>query len=734
MDDGILPSNINIESIRNNFKLILHQLSVSSSNNQENGDNSLNSDILSIFQEAASILNGNNINFEIIPDDRTSPINFSKYAILQIEKMSTELDRRTRLFEKSINIAQQIFNNKKDKVQLEFKDQIDKLKQKNRVEEKELNSQLQQLQQSFEARLHTEISKYMKERNLIESQLTKLNSEYRLTETSITTSLTASNMRVQLLEKQRDMLKNTNSQVASTITNKFDQQMNAMQAQYESQIKSIETKNARLSTELKIASDSIESEKVKLKYELENADELHQSRIKSMIDKETLLFEKKKRKITSKHDQIMSDLKHEFEIEEMNSLNEINIINSEIKMLQQLILESDKRYNEMVNDIDNKKNVRLMEIENKIQLLTKIQLKTLKQLEQKHEIDLEKEAHNVTKIRQDLDRQARQNILDAEVAKKKLESQITNIIRSKDIYEEELKKLNSQNINDVESNGVNDNQQKILISKLQKSQPITEISIEPIKLCENSEVEQVIRDNFAKIVEISKYENELIEKASNAIDSCSSIENQMYSLKIEEAQQNINALNDEKEQLQKEIEKIQTDLQNSKSIAAKKQEDSLVNLQNLFESQETIINQLRDDLQNKRLDGAQKVDISVIKEENEVEIEKMRNDLEKLENDLNLEINMIESDYENKIAKEKENLQNAIDKYKTKLTDIQNESEKTKNELKTEFSKNFKNLSETKKNFIESTQKVYQKLASRSGSRPNTSSSLTHSPLPLLKK
>ena len=60
MDDGILPSNINIESIRNNFKLILHQLSVSSSNNQENGDNSLNSEILSIFQEAASILNGNN--------------------------------------------------------------------------------------------------------------------------------------------------------------------------------------------------------------------------------------------------------------------------------------------------------------------------------------------------------------------------------------------------------------------------------------------------------------------------------------------------------------------------------------------------------------------------------------------------------------------------------------------------------------------------------------------------
>lgn len=728
MNDGVLPSkNNDIESIIDNFNEIIRQLSTPSLNDDKYED-SINSDICLIYKEAISILNDISSNIETNPGDRTTPIPFINYAKLQIEQMSTELERRIRLFDKSLTVAYRVFSEKKDEIQTNFNTQFDQLKQKNRIEEKDLNWKLQQLQQSFETRLHSEISTYQKERNLIESQFTKLKSEFNLTQTTMTSSLTASQMRSQLLEKQRDILQKTHSQVTSTISNKYDQQLKALQIQYKSQIKSIEIENSRLSTEVKIASENYSSEKERLNYEIENSDELHQNRIKSLIDKETILFEKKKRKIESKHDRKMDELNHQLDLEEMKSESEINIINSEIKMNQQSIRDSEKQYIENMNDIDRKKKVRLTAIESEIQLLKKIQLNTLKQLSQQYQLDLEEESHKSAKIKENIDQIMAQNKRKTDQERKKLETQITNLMRSKEKLEEELKKIK------MEKNEIiafERNQQK-------KLSTFDVFNADPIKLSNDQEVEKIIHENLDKVVDISKFENQSIQNANDAIKNFYEIENQIYLLKIEEIHQNINVLNNEKEEILNEIKQIQTDITNSDSFIIKHHENRLIELRKFFETQESIIGNLRNDLQNKN--EMKKIEISVIEEENEAELKKMKNSLEKLETNLNLKLNEIELECENKISNEQTKTQEIIDVYRKRLIEIHDEIQNKKNEFENEIKKNYQNWSDTKKAVIQSTHKICQKFQPNTQSRPNTSSSSSlsslppvHSKLPLLK-
>lgn len=728
MNDGILPSkNNDIGSIIDNFNEIISQLSTPSPNDDKYED-SINSDICFIYKEAISILNDISSNIETNSSDRTTPISFANYAKLQIEQMSTELERRIRLFDKSLTVACRVFNEKKEEIQTNFNTQFDQLKQKNRIEEKNLNWKLQQLQQSFETRLHSEISTYQKERNLIESQFTKLKSEFNLTQTTITSSLTASQMRSQLLEKQRDILQKTHSQVTSTISNKYYQQLKALQIQYKSQIKSIEIENSRLSTELKIASENYSSEKERLNYELENSDELHQNRIKSLIDKETVLFEKKKRKIESKHDKKMDELKHQLDLEEMKSKSEINLLNSEIKMHQQSIRDSEKQYIENLNDIDRKKKVRITAIESEIELLKKIQLNTLKQLSQQYQLDLEEESHKSAKIRENIDLIMTQNKRKADQERKKLETQITNLMRSKEKYEEELKKIKMRK-----------NEMITFDRNQQKKLSIFDVfNVDPIELSNDMEVEKIIHENLDKVVDISKLENQSIQNANNALKNYYEIENQICLLKIEEIHQNINALNNEKEEILNDIKKIQTDITNSNSFVIKHHENRLIELRKIFETQESIIGNLRNDIQSKN--EMKKIEISVIEEENEAELKKIKNSLEKLETNLNLKLNEIELEYENKISNEQTKTQEIIDVYRKRLIEIQDDIQNKKNEFENEIKKNFQNWSDTKKAVIQSTHKICQKFQSNTQSRPKTSSSLSlsslppiHSHLPLLK-
>ncbi|OHT16845.1 hypothetical protein TRFO_41535 [Tritrichomonas foetus] len=735
MEDVIVINKQNLTSIKDELDNITKELLQPSQFLQSNDESTLNSEIGSVFHEASTILKGADLDIEIAQQDFDSPISFLNFSKLQLERLNTEIERRIRLFDKSLLVARQICNDRVEKIQMEYKNRIDGMRTKNKAEEKKLNEQLLQIQQSFETRLHTQIAKYLRERNSIESQLSKLKTEFNLTETTLTTSLAASQMRSQLLEKQRDMLKETNSQVSSTISDKFDQQMRALQSKHQSKIQAIEIDNNRLSAELKLTKENFSSDLKKFSSDLENIEVSHANHIESLINQEKLAFEKKKRKINSKHHQIVDDLKHELEIERISSENEIQLLKTEIEIQEQFLKDSDKRYNDSIDDIESKKCSRMSEIDYEMRLLAKIQTKTLKQLAQKHELDLEQEAHDAIRARQDLDQKIIQTQRDAELTRKKLESQITALTRAKDRFEEEIKV--ALTTEQKHHNTTNTKKQ----TTLKSSGHIVELTVLPQKLSQKPEIEKTLQDHITKFTNASDYEIAAIEMVFDAVKSQAETEKQRFMLKIEETQQDIISLNSEKEEIKAEIAKIEADLSNSHSFAIKEQQLRISELQKQIEAQESTIIQLKDDLQSKRADGVKKVDISVIQDENESEIKKMKNIFEKMKTNLNLKLHEIEVHHENEISKEQMKTQDIIDSYRQRLQEINNETKRTKEEFEVKFHKNFQEWSETRKE-IEMSLKQLGKTppVSRSGSRPGSSASALpslspgHSPLPRLRK
>lgn len=734
MADVILPNSTNISEIRDNYESIykLYHFSQQSSSPLQN-TLSFNSDISDIFEEAASILNGSHVGIELASEDLSSPIPFLNFAILQHERLSAELDRRLRLFDKSLLVSQQICDDQIDKLQFKCKSQLDDLKFKIRAEEKELNENLQDIQQSFETRLYVEVSKHVRERNIVESNLSKINSEYQLTETTLSTSLTASKMRSQLLEKQCGMLHDTSIQIATTISNQFEQKMNAIETKYTSQIKTAQDENLRLTTELNHAQDNFDIEMKRLQYELDHSDEIYENQINSLINQEMVQYEKKMRKITSKHDETISDLQHELDMEKLSSSNAIDLLTAELDLNQQLLNEANERYKSQLDDIEKKKQAQLNEIENDMKLLSNMQTRTLQQLADKHELNLEQDKHDQAKMRHNIDQKIAETQRDIEINRKQLESQITNLTRTKNKYEEEVKKM-SMNIT---SSRVKDNDEEKQLSAIVPCMTLNvmvNVSIEPKTISTNPKIEETIQKHLSKASNILNHEMELFEKTKDSIQSQFENEKQLDLLEIEETQQKINILNAEKQTLQNDIQKMQNEINTSQSISIQQYEKSLINLRELAESQENIITNLREDLKNKRIDGVKKVDLSVITEENENEMKKLRSQYEKMKSDLSLKLHEVELNYENEISKEQSKTQNLIDGYRKRIQVIQEETDKTRKETESTFKDSYDALTNARKDIFDSKDKLGLKQLRPGSSLSRMPSSQINTPLPLLKQ
>lgn len=731
MEDAGNQARNRVISMRNEFESIAKKFS-DIHHREIFNPNDLTEDVCYVFAEAAHILESGDVSINVIPQDLFSPIPRINEFKLRVEQLNTELDRRLRLFDNSVVMARKIFDRELDKKQEDNKIRLRKLDEENDAKEKALLKELNHIKETFDSRLHNEVSMLIIEKNRFEADLNKIKSEYNLTETTLTASISASRMRGQLLSNQQQMLQSTNEQMFTTIEDKYKQEIEALDAQHKVTLQVKESETERLRVEMNILSSGYQNEMSKLTYDLQNIDTTFENVYNDRVGKLKIQFEKKKRKLDNAHQKVMDDFTHQLNLENMSSSNEFKLLQNEINQNEKMLAESDVHFQEMLESLNRRTELQRIEKENEIHLLTKMQVKTLKQLEQKHVLDMEQENHDAQKAKYELDQKLLRTQRDGEATRKRLENQITSLTRAKDKAEEEMKQSlkSSKNLPNLISN-----------KSVGKPPPKMErkyfdwVDVKPEGIARQPEVESELRNRTDNITQVGQIEQGIIKQAMKCVQDKFDAEIKLLKLKQEEMEFNIKHASKIKERevgQMKELEKQVHDQEKNFENDIKKMEDDI---QKQIQKNEGKIHQIRDEIQSKKSDGVLKVTIDMIQQENDQEMEQLKNQIAQLEQNHQMKLHDLQTRYEAKIAEEQSKTQEILDDLKNRYFETKQEIEKAKKEHEESVAKDKERWLKLRKEINESNIKILKKLTPRDVSRPSSTLQMTkNSPLPHLQK
>lgn len=753
MTDLLAPTRSRLASMCVDYERITKQLSKPVAFLHTQNENALNEQISDVFNEASNILKAASINIDLAPKEIETPLKEVTEFKKQIEHLSAELDRRTRSFDTSIAIARQIFNGKLDEIAQEYKRRLTQLMASHQVDEKKLEAVLKEIQQSFNERLQAEISSHVAERNRLHHELENLQNEYNITFSTLSTSLESAKMRVELLKKQKEMLEETNAQVTATITEKFKQQIDAMESQYAMHIQTLETEYKSLKDEMDASLIAFNKQMDALSEELRSIEEDQTNNVSALLNKQLLHFEKQKRKIQSHHQKKVTDITHAIELEEMSSSNQAKILRSEIEQQKQFLAESEERYNESLAALKKKTELELLEKENEMKMLEKMHNKTIKQLEQKHRLNLEQQSHDSNKIKLALEQKLQQTQKEGENIKKRLEAEVNALKRAKDRFEEEIaqrEKQAEENSNPEQASTQPISGEKKLEREIKNKSgktirlaPLRDVvaDIKPSVLAQNPEVEAELNMRINKFSDAGRMELAALGKALDSFDVQYRAEQELMQLQLDAIHRHHRSLEVEKSRLIKQVKDAQSMLEEIQKPKDKENKVRESFLNNKIASQHQIILQLKEDLQKMKSEPVKKVDISVIQAEHQTELQEMQDKLHDMEAQHQMKLKEITSQYEQEIKEEKERTKNILDKINIRYNQVMEEIAQTKEIIDTEFKKDHQKWMATRKEMADSNNKLLGVLNNNAGSLsrptssvPRTSTATRASPLPALKR
>jgi hypothetical protein len=162
MGDTLNPTRGRVTALVDEYDSVSKQLSRPVPFPDRFDENSLNSHICDVFQQAASILKGASVNSVAIPEELTAPVPQVSELKTQVEELSAELDRRTRAFDSSIAVARQIFAEKLDELETEYKRRLNVLSDRHILEEAAVE-QMVENEQMFGHGCHSRYSNWVRQ-------------------------------------------------------------------------------------------------------------------------------------------------------------------------------------------------------------------------------------------------------------------------------------------------------------------------------------------------------------------------------------------------------------------------------------------------------------------------------------------------------------------------------------------------------------------------------------------
>lgn len=746
MDDPNSPISLRISSTYSDVKEMVDSLSQKQSSTESYDEMILNQRIVAIFTEASEILK------KAIPEKALPPRKIelpnAEIALYksQIEMLGDELERKTRSFATAIELTRQICLDKINKISQEYQTRLNDLITQNSQEEEKLENRIKEIERSFEARLQEETSVHIKERNDIHSKLFKLQNEYDLIYSDLSSSLSASKVRCEMLEKQKKMLIETNTNVTSTIEEQYKQQFDAIKAQSEMKIEALKSESNNLMSQIKNSDELFSIEIESLSQQLRSIEDNMDNKIQGMIAQELLAYEKKKRKMETKHQRTVFELRHSIEADEMKSSNEAQLLRALISQEKRVLSEADQRFEEIVASIEKRTESLILEKENEMAMMTKIHRKSMKQVNQKHSLRLEKESHEAYRKKQLLEQKLIQTKRDGELNISRLKREIHAFTRAKEKYMEDIKKMEKENQIikekvDTSSEKVrkkDENGGKNLKAKRALHTTIV-VDIASTGLAKKPEMEMEMYNRMRKFNDVGKLELGSISQGFETIQDQFSAEKMRIQLKLDESNRKREFLEKEKKKQIDRNSKAQSYLESLriKNVYLDKDEENRLN-QIIVNQHQTII-QLQSEIQKIKEEKLLKIiPIEKVKEEQEEELSVFRDKLEKVTREKDQKEKEIRTKYQNIQAEESKVVDNIISELNAKKDQVLIQIRKIKESMKEEMHKNHQKWMLTRKEMADSNNRLINLIQnidnvgkSRNSNMKNLSSKPR--PLPILK-
>lgn len=679
MADAFSSASLRIASSYSDITNLIDSLTKNQHFIKKRDEQLLNLEVLSIFTMSNKILQHATLETSISPHIIEVPYPQITLFRNQIDSLNIELDRITRNFDTSIEISHQIYQKKLNDISDEYRNRLSTLINKYSYEEEELNSQINDIERNFESRLQAETSIHMQDRNDIYTKLVKLQNEYDLMHSTLSSSLSASEMRIDMLEKQRQMLIETNQNVTATIELKLQQQLEAMKSQYSITIDSLETENKNLRDQIKYSDELFNLEYDKLKNQLQGIEKEMEEKLEGLMSDQLLLYEKRKRKMQSKYQKTVSEIRSQIEAEKISSSNQIQLLSAQIEQKKKIIAEADKRYEENAALIAKKADLMIEEKQNEMTITTKIHKQAINHLKQKYALQIEKETHDAAKKRAALEAKLNQTQREGEVLQNKLQLEINAITRVNEkvadlkILEETniASNLNSDtNLNANSNPNENSDQSKINAKKInEKYQKLYKkrnngtrklsqyksliADVQPIGLANNPKLSIEIRNRLNYFAESNKMELSIISKALEHINDQSLADLLLAKLKVDEAKRKHSFLENEKNKMAEKVRDSQVilDSLNSRKIFLDNDEQSKLN-QKIVDQHSKIV-QMKSEIQKiKEGQLTAKITIENVIEEQQNEINQLKQKLDKLKKEKEQNQNNIMLKYQNMLSED----------------------------------------------------------------------------------
>jgi hypothetical protein len=370
-----------------------------------------------------------------------------------------------------------------------------------------------------------------------------------------------------------------------------------------------------------------------------------------------------------------------------------------------------------------------------MKLLKKMHGKTMKQLRQKHQLEIETEAHEAQKARHGLEQKLQQMRLESETTRKRLENEVVALKRAKGKYEDGVKKALAQQGETAAAQGAKTKSTPVLS---QGNSVVADIT--PQVLGRTPEVDQEIQARIAKFTDAGKMELASLTKALEAVEQQFSAEEQRVQLAMQKIRRERDFLQREKARNQQRLREMQTALEDLSAPRIREAADLEAQLQAKIAAQHAIILQLKDELQQRNAEGVKRVDISVIWAEHEEELKQLKAELAKLEAENAARVEAMKRSYEALIEEDQKNADEVVRELTERYNAVMEDIQRTREGFKEQAVKDHQRWMATRKEMADSNNRIMGNVPSRDGSRGSASGARLSavgnrtSPLPVLKR
>ena len=746
MIDVLGPVRTRISNLHEEFLQVTEQLSKPVQFIQRFNENSINRQISDVFQEAANLLS--TVSLTLQPETKfiQSPNPQINKFKLEVEKLRTELDRKTRLFDSSIAVARQMYSDKLASLAEEYKQNLIDQKEASKIEEDELQAELDAAREDFNVKLKKETEEHVQTAKMLDLQMNKIKSEFEITQQTLNTSLNASKLRLQMLQQQEEMLKETNMQVIATIHDKYKQQISSLTDQNQQTIEYITNEYNALVKEKEESAARYAAELKQLKYDLEHIDETLDKTIDEGKTKIQLIYDKKMKKLESKHQRKMDDIKHQMELDNVQSSAQIQLLRNNIEQTRKQLDEGDKRFKEQFETITKRTELITDEKNNEMRLVAKMHIKTLEQLQQQGELDLEQEKQKAKKTQSVLEAKINQTIKESNALRIKLESEITALTRARDKFEEEMKQSKVQgNSNPQETATKKQQQQPVQVKPPQQIEqrivtppqvpPPTKqprfnsrvstpklaryntpgtVSIPPQNLSDDAAIAAELVFRTRRFFEAYKHEHQFTSFAIESQQRISQAELEIMKLQTKKSDEEIKELEDERDLLQKQIAEAEQKIDLIQTQDDDSWDDKQNELNALIASQQTIVMKLREEIQTRKQEGTiRQNSFEIINKENEEQINEAKAEYNKVKQELDYKLTTLRRAHEKDIETIQKNTKTIIDNCQKQIDALDKEINSLKDGYKERSDADHSLWMSIRKEMADSSNKVGRILQSR---------------------